>query len=248
VKRHLLVTVLAASALAACGGASSSSGTAQSATTTGTVSGAPTPTTAMPTTTAPLAAAFSKSAAKKTAEAELLRLPDLPTGWMASRSSDSGDGINDKAANQDLSTCLHVPASLLADSGPEQAEADSPDFTAPGKAQADFSETIDVTTESRATQAFSAVQEPQLPRCLSASATRVLHKHLAKQVAKSHLTLGRFVASPLKVAHVGQGAVGVTIRIPLTGKGLTISDYVGRSSSAVERPRSSWTPTTSAPR
>jgi hypothetical protein len=153
-----LVVALASS----CGGSSKPS-------TTKTTVGAGTTSTAGVTTTT-----ISPDVAK--AQGALLSLSDLPAGWTATPTDNSGDniGLGGQDGTAQLASCLGVATSSL-DSNPPQA--DSPTFTSPDEALTVDDEVQVFPTVAAAVNDFSLFSSSKTPACI----TQVFNGPLRKQ-------------------------------------------------------------------
>jgi hypothetical protein len=192
---------MTASGLAAC--SSSSSGGANTPPTTGT-------------STPPASTSgFDKTAAQAKAQAAVLSLSDLPAGWTQTPSKESAS--DDAVINSGLSTCLGVPASIFANSGPNKVEVASPDFSSPNSgADGSVSEHVDAETTSEITQEFAVVNSAKLAGCMQSVYGPFLKQKFAQDPQTKAAKIGTVTATRGNIPKYGDESAGVEITVPFT--------------------------------
>jgi hypothetical protein len=216
VKRSFLVGIAALSLLTACGGAS----TGLSGASAQTSSGSPSPSSTGSSNSVP---PFPKAAAQQAAASALLTVSDFPAGWSTSPSSNSAGSAK---YDQQFAACLHAPVSVFQKSGPDTAEADSPDFNSPEDTNASASETISIETTASIDEGFRVLKSPNLPGCATTALTAYFKVSLAKQAATEHATIGQATTGQLSFPSIGEDTVAISVTVPVTVKGFTITEYV----------------------
>lgn len=205
-----VVALMAASALAAC--SSSSSGGAAAQPTTGTSSTATT-------------SSFDPVAAQHTAQAAVLTLHDLPAGFTSSPSTDSA--ADDATVNNQLASCLGVPASLFARSGPDKVEVNSDDFDTPNQgASGSVSETVDVETADRLSQEFAVVNSDKVPGCLQTVYGKFLKQKFAQDPQTKAAKIGTVTATKSNIPSYGDESAGFELKVPFSIGGTNAAVYL----------------------
>ena len=171
-------------------------------------------------------AASSIRSNKPYAEAQLLKLSDLPHGWTKSGEPWVGTSGDDNSGSMftmtqipDFSTCLDQPLSLSV----VAAEAGSPDFY-PKNGPTDVWDVADVyTTASEAKSDFPPFHNPNLAKCFLQSQRSFITSN-DKSNWPPGSTLGTPIASVAHFQRYGDQSGLLEVQVPVTlpkGKGAT---------------------------
>jgi hypothetical protein len=170
------------------------------------------------------------------AQAAVLKLSDLPTGW-TSHSSTQSSGTD--AVQGQLATCLGVDSSVFRKSA---ARVQSDNFDDPDDTM-EVSNTVAVTAStSTANNAMDVYSKPEVPSCLG----QAMDQAISQQAKASGTTLpagttiGKAQVAPESFPNVADRTTAYRVTVPLTTSGQAVNitiDYVifvkGRSGSTL---------------
>jgi hypothetical protein len=202
-------TVMAV-ALVGCGSGGDSTETSGSATTT------EQPTTAS--TQEATATTQDVDADRNAAQAALLTLSDMPTGWTSSPHDDSPGA---PTLHRDLAKCLDLTEDELGLLGDDDASADSPDFSS-GDEDAEVQASVGLAaTAADAERTMAIAAGPKMPQCLrQAMATQIryslAHPDKPGDTIPKGLKVEEPEASPLSFPTLGDQTVAIRIKIPMS--------------------------------
>jgi hypothetical protein len=227
-----VATALALSALlAGCGGGSG--GSHRQAATAASAAAATTPasTATVPRGTAKKKSAASRRRAHRSSKSVLaarligarsvLRLADLPAGFVAKPRAEEA---SPPTIQRRVAGCLHARVSELHEHDPR--EVTSPKFKGPGGVTITSSVAV-LAREAEARRYLAIVEEPQAPACIAQPFGQAFARGFAKAVRSGRLPagvrLGQVSAARLPFAHVASQSVALRIQVPVIGPAGTIA-------------------------
>jgi len=165
------------------------------------------------------AVATPAPAAVRQASRALLRLSDLPSGWVqgAAAAASTGSGWS-----RPLATCVGVPASVVA---ARPTKVNSPDFSSADKTLGVQDSVSLYPTAAQARAQFRAMGDAKTPGCMDALGGGALEETIQRE-AGSGTAVGTVSIAGLSSAVVGPNRThetGFTVTIPLTAGGQTLT-------------------------
>lgn len=152
------------------------------------------------------------------ARAGLLRLSDLPDGWVEAEADAEED--DDDGLTVQLAECLDVDPALLA-TPDNPTNAESPDFSDP-ESGASVSNSIAYTESvARAQEVLEIFGQAELPSCLSTIMTELLGKELP-----AGMTFGTIDVKRLAMDSDADETMAIRVHIPIEAEGTTIDQYL----------------------
>lgn len=156
------------------------------------------------------------------AEGALLSLSDLPAGWTATPTDNSGDniGLGGQDGTAQLASCLGVAALSLDSNAPQ---ADSPTFTSPDEAVTVDDEVQVFPTAAAAASDFSLFSSPKTPSCITQVFNGPLRKQFTDELQPGQ-TLGSVTSTARSFPKLGDhsGDVQITFVVGQSGTNVKV--------------------------
>lgn len=152
------------------------------------------------------------------ARAGLLRLSDLPDGWIEAEADTEED--DDDALTVQLAECLDVDPSLLA-TPDNPTNAESPDFSEPESGTSVSNSIAYTESVARAREVLEIFGRAELPSCLSTIMTKLLGEELPAGMAFGTVDVKR-----LAIASDADETMAIRVHIPIEAEGTTIDQYL----------------------
>jgi hypothetical protein len=181
-------------------------------------SGHSTSNSAAPTTAVPKQNVTADRAA---AEAAVLKLADMPSGWTSSPvEDDASDNLNKRLAD-----CLGVTVSELNAKSP--ASVDSPDFSDPDDNQTVSNTVAFLGDVGAVTRRLDLLSGPKVPACFSEAVTseindRIEHPESPADTLPKGSKIGDATVAEMSFPNLGDRTVAYRVTVPITVSGLSI--------------------------
>lgn len=174
------------------------------------------------TTSAAAALRVAGGSAQAQAKKDLLVKSDMPKGWTATKNSDSGSsglGTGVPAADEQLASCLDVPAGVVEGAG---RTVSSPQFNSPGDQLYGVTDAVVVFNSAKDARAqMVAYGRAQAASCLQSEAQGPYRNKIIGNIPKG-VTFGTMTFNTADPSVIGPHAAGVVAHVPLTSQGVTL--------------------------
>ncbi len=159
------------------------------------------------------------AADKATADAAVLKLADLPSGWTAQpNSDDSSSSAEQRSAEAEFADCAGVDPSVIGAGRSSPTRAKSDQFSDSGNHQVESSATV-VATREGAKDQLTSVRKPTVPACLAKFVNRAIRSSIENpkpgQPPPTNVTFGDAKVENLDLPGLHATSVGYRATVPV---------------------------------